>query len=85
MESIAAYLRRKLKEAGAERWQPLADEIGCNFHTLRKFVYTEKDGDRERGLRLSIADDLMQIFQAIERGERDLPSPTPEPASEAQR
>lgn len=74
MEPIASFLRRRLKEVGKDRWPALAEEVGCNFHTLRKFVHSDADS-----LNLRIVQGLLDIFAAIERGERELPTPTPTP------
>lgn len=60
-ESIAAYLRRKLKQAGKDRWQSIADAVGCNFHTLRKFVHSDRDR-----LDLTIVDPLLTLFKEEE-------------------
>lgn len=77
METIADFLRRRLKGATAARWQAIADELGegLTFHSLRKIAY----GEREN-LGLKAAQALIDYFQAVDRGEREMPEPKNEKA-----
>jgi hypothetical protein len=70
MESILDYLRRSLKEAGPARWGGIAQETGLKEVTLRKLAY---DHDRDNP-GLKTVEPLLDFFQAIERGERELPA-----------
>lgn len=70
MESIVSYLRRKLREAGASRFDAIAEEAGVAASFIRKFVYNSRNNPR-----VETVQPLLDYFHAIERGERDLPSP----------
>jgi hypothetical protein len=74
MESIIDYLKRKLREAGPARWEPIAERVGCAKTLPRKIAY----GDRENP-GVETIQPLLTFFQAVERGEGELPEPA-EPA-----
>lgn len=80
IESITEYLKRRLRDAGASRFDAIADEatllagipldsedrVHASF--IRKFVY----GSRENPRVLTIQP-LLDYFAAVDRGERQLP------------
>jgi hypothetical protein len=68
IEPITIYLKRQLKDAGAARFDAIADEAGVNASFIRKFFY----GSRENP-RVQTVQPLIDYFKAIERGERALP------------
>lgn len=68
METIIDYLKRKLKEAGAHRWELIAAEAGVARSLLRKIAYADRDNPGVQTIQ-----PLMDYFGAIERGERELP------------
>ena len=70
IESVKDYLLRKLKEAGASRFEAIAAEAGVASSFIRKFVY----GSRENP-RIETIQPLLNYFAEIERGERLLPDP----------
>lgn len=70
MESIVIYLRRKLREAGASRFDAIARETGVTPSFIPKFVYNSRDNPR-----IQTIQPLLDLFEGIERGERKLPEP----------
>jgi type II secretory pathway component PulJ len=80
IESITEYLKRRLRDAGAARFEAIADEasvlagipldhedrVRAGF--IRKFVY----GSRENP-RIGTIQPLLDYFAAVDRGERRLP------------
>lgn len=82
IESITDYLKRRLREAGAARFEAIADEatvfagmtledeerVRASF--IRKFVY----GSRENP-RIGTIQPLLDYFSALDRGELHLPAP----------
>lgn len=68
LEPITEYLKRRLREAGAARWDAIAEEAGVTSSFIRKFVY----GSRENP-RVQTVQPLLDYFAEIDRGERDLP------------
>lgn len=78
METIIDYLRRKLREAGASRWGPIADAVSeglprdqrIGSALLRKLAY----GDRANP-GVKTVQPLLDFFGAVERGEAQLPEP----------
>lgn len=70
VESVKDYLTRKLKEAGASRFEAIAAETGVALSFIRKFVYGSRDNPR-----IDTVQPLLSYFSAIERGERSLPDP----------
>lgn len=73
MEPIIDYLRRKLKDAGSSRWEAIADAAGVSKVLPRKVCY-ERDNPG-----VVTIQPLLDFFQAVDRGERELPEPK-EPA-----
>jgi hypothetical protein len=72
MESILDYLKRRLNEAGSPRWEALAVECGISKALPRKIAY----GDRlNPGIQK--IQPLLDFFQALDRGECELPEPLP--------
>ena len=70
MESIIEYLKRKFKEAGPGRWEAIAGEAGVAKTLPRKIAYDDRDNPG-----VQTVQPLIDYFQSIERGERDLPEP----------
>jgi len=70
IESVKDYLHRKLKEAGAARFDAIAAETGVAVSFIRKFVYGSRDNPR-----IETVQPLLSLFAAVERGERELPEP----------
>lgn len=68
MEPILSYLKRKLKEAGAHRWELIADEAGVARSLPRKIAYADRDNPGVQTIQ-----PLLDYFGAVERGERALP------------
>lgn len=68
METIVEYLRRKLREAGASRFEAIAADTGVAVSFIRKFVYNSRDNPR-----VQTVQPLLDLFSAIERGEREMP------------
>lgn len=80
IESITEYLKRRLREAGAARFEAIADEatlltgqglesedrVHASF--IRKFVYGARENPR-----IQTIQPLLDYFSAIDRGERQLP------------
>ena len=70
METIIEYLKRKLREAGASRWEAIAAEAGVAKTLPRKLAYDDRENPG-----VATIQPLMDYFAAIERGERRLPEP----------
>lgn len=68
MEPIIDYLKRKLKEAGSARWEAIAEAAGIAKTLPRKIAY----GDRENP-GVNTIQPLKDYFEAVERGEIELP------------
>lgn len=71
MESIIEYLQRKLKEAGPTRWELIAEASGVAKSLPRKISY---DAERKNP-GVQTIQPLINYFEAVERGEIDLPEP----------
>jgi hypothetical protein len=69
MEPIIDYLKRKLMEAGSARWETIAKEANVAKTLPRKLVY---DSSRDNP-RIQTIQPLIDYFQAVDRGERQLP------------
>jgi hypothetical protein len=76
MEPIMDYLKRKLAEAGSARWEAIADKAGVAKSLPRKLAY---DSDRDNP-KVGTIQPLLDYFQAVDRGERELPEATKESA-----
>lgn len=70
-EPITDYLKRRLREAGASRFDAIAERTGVTGSFIRKFVY----GSRENP-RVQTVQPLIDFFASVDRGEEDLPAPT---------
>lgn len=70
MESIIDYLKRKLREAGAARWEAIAADCGVAKTLPRKIAYDDRDNPG-----VQTVQPLLDFFSAIERGEKSLPEP----------
>jgi hypothetical protein len=70
MEPILSYIKRKLREAGPQAWPAIAAETGCSVHTMRKVAYNDVDNPG-----VVTMQPLLDLFQAVERGERKIPAP----------
>jgi hypothetical protein len=68
MEPILTYLQRKLREAGSARWEAIAKETGIEKNLPRKLAYGNRPNPG-----LKHVQPLLDLFQAVERGERELP------------
>lgn len=91
-ESITDYLKRRLRQAGASRFDALAkaatdlqwpdglpeDEHGVTGSFIRKFVYGSRENPRVQTIQ-----PLLDLFAAIDRGERQLPAANDEHAQRA--
>ena len=69
-EPITDYLKRRLREAGANRFDAIAENTGVTGSFIRKFVY----GSRENP-RVQTVQPLIDFFDAVDRGEKKLPDP----------
>lgn len=70
METIIDYLKRRLREAGAGRWEAIAAQSGVAKTLPRKIAYDDRDNPGVQTIQ-----PLLDYFHAIERGERQLPEP----------
>lgn len=69
-EPITEFLKRRLREAGANRFDAIAEKTGVTGSFIRKFVY----GSRENP-RVQTVQPLIDFFAAVDRGEAELPAP----------
>lgn len=70
-EPITDYLKRRLREAGANRFDAIAEQTGVTGSFIRKFVY----GSRENP-RVQTVQPLIDFFAAVDRGDAELPAST---------
>ena len=70
IEPITIYLKRKLKDAGAARFDAIAEAAGVNASFIRKFFYGSRENPRVQTIQ-----PLIDYFRAIERGESELAEP----------
>ena len=68
VEPITDFLKRRLKEAGAARFDAIADAAGVTPSFIRKFVYGSRDNPR-----IQTVQPLLDFFGAVDRGELVLP------------
>ena len=68
VEPITDFLKRRLKEAGAARFDAIADVAGVTPSFIRKFVYGSRDNPR-----IQTVQPLLDYFGAVDRGELVLP------------
>jgi hypothetical protein len=78
MESILDYLQRKLKDAGASRWEAIAREANVAKSLPRKLAYSDRENPG-----VQTVQPLLDYFQAVERGERELPAANDEQKARA--
>lgn len=67
IEPIADHLKRRLREAGASRFEAIAEHTGVALSFIRKFVY----GSRENP-RIQTVQPLLDFFVSVDAGEIDL-------------
>ena len=70
MEPIIDYLKRNLRSAGPRRWAEISAITGASEHTLRKVAYNDIENPGVLTMQ-----PLIDYFQAVERGEIELPEP----------
>lgn len=68
IESITDFLKRRLREAGASRWDAIARAAGVTPSFIRKFVYGSRDNPR-----VLTVQPLLDYFDEVDRGVRELP------------
>lgn len=67
IEPITDYLKRKLREVGAARFDAIAEAAGVNASFIRKFFYGSRENPRVQTIQ-----PLIDYFSKLERGEEDL-------------
>lgn len=67
-EPILVYLKRKLKEAGPQKWPAIGAATGCSVHTMRKVAYNDIENPG-----VVTVQPLIDLFRAVDRGEMKLP------------
>ena len=67
IEPITIYLKRKLKDAGAARFDAIAQAAGVNASFIRKFFYGSRENPRVQTIQ-----PLIDYFMLIEGGDVDL-------------
>lgn len=78
VEPITDFLKRRLREAGAARFDAIAVQTGVTGSFIRKFVYGSRENPRVQTIQ-----PLVDFFNAIDRGEATLPDASHEPRSAA--
>jgi len=74
MQSIVEYLQTRLREAGPRRFARIAQQTGVAESLLPKLAYGMRDNPR-----VGTIQPLLDYFQSIDRGERELPLPDIDP------
>lgn len=69
-ETIMAYLKRKLREAGSARWKAIAAETAVKQSLIRKIAYDDRENPGVTKIQ-----PLVTYFKQVELGERSLPEP----------
>ncbi|WP_309275524.1 hypothetical protein [Comamonas sp.] len=69
MESIITFLKRRLREAGASRWESIAVAAGVAKTLPRKIACNDRDNPGVRTIQ-----PLLDYFLAVDRGECELPT-----------
>jgi transcriptional regulator with XRE-family HTH domain len=68
IEPITTFLKRRLREAGASRFEAIASVTGVTSSFIRKFAYGSRENPRVQTIQ-----PLLDFFAAVDRGERQLP------------
>lgn len=68
VEPIIDYLKRRLSEAGPSRWEAIAKQAKVAKSLPRKLAYADRKNPR-----LGTIQPLFDYFQAVDRGEKQLP------------
>lgn len=79
IESITEYLKRRLRDAGAARFEVIAaratalaglpEEESVRVSFIRKFVYGSRENPRVQTIQ-----PLLDYFAAVDRGDEELPA-----------
>jgi len=69
VESITDFLKRRLREAGAARFDAIAEAAGVTGSFIRKFVYGSRENPRVQTIQ-----PLLDYFATVDRGEQQLPA-----------
>ncbi|MGE8400069.1 MAG: hypothetical protein ACN6PP_00685 [Delftia tsuruhatensis] len=78
MEPIISFLKRRLREAGAARWELIAADAGVAKTLPRKIACNDRDNPGVQTIQ-----PLLDYFRLVDLGERklpELPSAAPAPA-----
>lgn len=67
IEPITEYLRRRLREAGPAKFEPISERTGVAASFIRKFVYGSRDNPRVQTIQ-----PLLDFFTQVDRGEVEL-------------
>lgn len=62
-EPIADHLKRRLREAGASRFEAIAERTGVALSFIRKFVYGSRENPRVQTIQ-----PLLDFFAAVDAG-----------------
>jgi len=73
MSSILQPLIERLRNAGPARWEPIAAAAGVAKTLPRKLVYGDRGNPGVQTIQ-----PLVDFFDAVDRGERELPAPVVE-------
>lgn len=74
VEPIIVYLQHRLQSAGSRRFDAIARESGVSAWLLPKIANGSRDNPRVQTIQ-----PLLDYFQSIDRGERELPAPDIDP------
>lgn len=66
IEPITEYLKRRLRDAGAARFDEIAAKTGVTSSFIRKFVYGSRENPRVQTIQ-----PLLDYFRAVDAGEED--------------
>lgn len=69
METIMAYLKRRLGEVGPSCWEQIALDSGVAKTLPRKLAYNDRENPG-----VQTVQPLLDYFQAVDRGEQELPT-----------
>lgn len=76
MEPILAFIKRRLKEAGPQRWPAISQATGCSVHTMRKVAYNDIENPG-----VVTMQPLVDFFHEVDAGTRPMPEPTAKAAA----